>query len=54
MIFPSSSSSGNIVRIGILLPIALFNHETRKTGCTREDAGNSNLYAIVPIFCNTL
>jgi hypothetical protein len=27
---------------------------TRKTGCTHEDAGSSNLYAIVPMFCNTL
>ena len=54
MIFPSSSSSDNIVWTGILSPITLFKHETWKTGCTREDAGKSNVYAIIPIFCNTL
>jgi hypothetical protein len=54
MIFPSSSISGKRVRTGILSPITLFKHEIWKTGCTHEDAGNSNLYAIVPIFCNTL
>ena len=49
VIFPSLSSSGNIVWTGILLPITFFRHETWKTGCTREDAGSSNLYAIVPV-----